>query len=107
MNYLTEIHRICREYGINNYTINGDGSIDVDGYVNLHGRGLTKLPLKFNHVSGNFLCYDNNLTTLDGSPERVDGNFYCDYNRYFLIDHRLDYQNKKNHHLLIEEQNLM
>jgi len=45
MNYLTEeIHRICEEYGIKNYTINSDGSIDVDGGVDLSWRGLTKLP---------------------------------------------------------------
>jgi len=25
-----EIHKICKEYGIENYTINGDGSIDVE-----------------------------------------------------------------------------
>jgi len=46
MNYLTdkEIHKICKEYGIKNYTINTDGSIDVDGYVNLSKKRLTKLP---------------------------------------------------------------
>jgi len=66
MNYLTdkEIHEICKKYGIKNYTINDDGSIDVDGNVNLSYRKLTKLPLKFNNVSGNFLCYNNQLTTL-------------------------------------------
>ena len=30
-----EIHYICREYEIDDYTINSDGSIDVDGDVNL------------------------------------------------------------------------
>jgi len=44
MNYLTdkEIHKICKEYGIENYTINNDGSIDVDGYVDLSNMELTK-----------------------------------------------------------------
>mgnify|MGYP000915164188 CR=1 FL=1 len=82
MNYLTdkEIHRICEEYGINNYTINSDGSIDVDGSVDLRNRGLTKLPLKFNHVSGHFYCSENELTTLEFSPKSVGSNFNCIWN---------------------------
>ena len=72
-----DIHEICREYGINNYTINSDGSIDVDGDVRLFDKELTKLPLKFNHVSGDFWCDYNKLTTLLGSPQSVGGYFYC------------------------------
>ena len=75
-----DIHKICSEYGIENYTINGDGSIDVDGNVNLSERGLTKLPLKFNNVSHSFSCNSNNLTTLEGSPKSVGGDFYCNHN---------------------------
>jgi hypothetical protein len=33
--------------GIRNYTINNDGSIDVDGSVNLNNRDLSKLLLNF------------------------------------------------------------
>ena len=32
------IEEICEKYNIRNYTINEDGSIDVDGYVNLSDR---------------------------------------------------------------------
>ena len=38
------IHKICEVYYITNYTINPDGTIDVDGDVDLSWRGLTKLP---------------------------------------------------------------
>ena len=31
-----EIDEICREYNISNYTINPDGSIDINKNVNLH-----------------------------------------------------------------------
>ncbi len=31
----TNVNTICRYYDIKNYTINDDGSIDVDGDVNL------------------------------------------------------------------------
>ncbi len=42
-----EIHRICRGYRIKNYSINSNGSIDVDGDVFLNGNKLTELPLEF------------------------------------------------------------
>ena len=75
-----EIHNICEKYGIVKYTINPDGSIDVDDDVRLHNMGLTKLPLDFNIVHGHFYCYKNELTSLKGSPKKVGGDFYCSYN---------------------------
>lgn len=74
------IDSTCSKYRIKNYTINQDGSIDVDGDVDLASRVLTELPLKFNKVSGNFFCNNNRLTTLIGCPNIVSGNFYCTYN---------------------------
>jgi Leucine-rich repeat (LRR) protein len=77
-----DIHSICQKYGIDaDYTINEDGSIDVDGNVWLNNFNLTKLPLKFGNVSGRFDCSDNQLTTLEGSPERVGENFDCSNNK--------------------------
>ena len=76
-----DIESICKKYNITNYTINSDGSIDVDGNVNLSRKGLTKLPLKFGNVTGYFYCSDNQLTTLEGSPKEVGGGFYCNNNK--------------------------
>ena len=76
----SEIESICRKYGITNYTINSDGSVDVNGDVYLSNEGLTKLPLKFNIVSGGFYCFDNKLTSLEGAPKEVGGHFDCSYN---------------------------
>jgi len=77
----SEIHKICKKYKIKNYTINSDGSIDVDVAVNLYNeKGLTKLPVKFNKVSGNFWCSSSNLISLEGSPTEVNGNFLCTNN---------------------------
>jgi len=88
MNYLIDkdIHRICEEYLIKNYTINIDGSIDVDGDVNLSDMELTELPLKFNHVSGYFDCGWNNLTTLEGCPKSVGGDFHCSDNNLTILE---------------------
>ena len=81
-----DIHEICKEYGITDYTINDDGSIDVDGDVILSKNRLTKLPLKFNNVSGDFDCSHNGLTTLEGSPKSVGGHFWCYHNKLTTLE---------------------
>jgi len=75
-----EVIEVCRKYKIENYTINDDLSIDVDGEVYLQEKDLKHLPLKFNYVSGNFNCFVNKLKTLEGSPQTVEGNFDCSFN---------------------------
>jgi len=83
-----DIHSICKKWKIENYTINEDLSIDVDGDVDLISKDLTELPLKFRNVSGGFYCYNKRgitsnfqLTTLEGSPKEVGGDFYCVNNK--------------------------
>ena len=71
---------ICELYNIKNYTINPDESIDVDGGVDLSDMKFTKIPIKFNKVSGNFYCQNNYLSTLISSPKYVGGDFYCSEN---------------------------
>lgn len=78
---MEEIVKICRRYNINNYTINGDGSIDVNGNVNIHKNGLISLPLNFRNIYGNFYCSCNQLSSLGGAPKFIEGNFYCDSNQ--------------------------
>ena len=80
-----DIETICKEYGIENWTINPDGTIDVDGGVYLDNRGLTKLPLKFGKVRGSFDCSYNQLTTLEGSPKEVGVYFDCDDNPIYPV----------------------
>ena len=78
---MTEIHNLCKKYDINNYTINDDMSISVDGSVNLSYRNLKSIPIKFKEVGGYFYCYGNQLTSLKYCPETVGGDFYCDNNQ--------------------------
>lgn len=72
---INTIEQICIQYQIENYSINPDGSIDVDGNVDLSSRNLFILPLKFRRVLGNFNVQNNQLTNLYGSPIAVGGNF--------------------------------
>ena len=80
------IDSICKEFGIKNYTINEDGSIDVDGGVFLVDRELYRLPLKFRNVSGHFNCSDNRLISLEGAPSQVGGHFYCYFNQLTSLE---------------------
>jgi hypothetical protein len=88
---MNSIHDICKQYKIENYTINDDGSIDVDGDVGLFDRGLTELPLRFNRVTGSFDCNFNKLTSLKGSPRWIGGYFDCRYNRLTSLEFSPDY----------------
>ena len=84
-----EIKDLCSEYGIWGYRIRDDGSIDVEGDVNLWERlkDLKQLPLNFNEVGGYFECGNNNLTTLEGCPKVLSGNFGCSWNKLTSLEH--------------------
>ena len=86
------IDSICKKFSIENYTINPDGSIDVDGnlYLDLDvypsGKKLDRFPLKFRKVNGNVDCSNNNLTSLEGCPQEVGGHFDCSVNKLTSLE---------------------
>ena len=88
---MDEIHKICNELGIKNYTINDDLSVDVDGAVVISNRNLTKIPIRFNKVTAYFDCSGNKLTTLEGSPRWVGKWFNCFSNNFTTLDGSPDY----------------
>ena len=94
-----EIHKICKKYYIRNYTINPDGSIDVDGNVELGVYKLDKIPLKFNNVSGYFNISYNNLTSLEGCPKYIGETFYCNSNKLTSLEY---FPNKIKHEILLK-----
>jgi len=55
----------------------------IKGSVDLDDLYLEELPewLSNVEVEGNFYCYNNRLTTLQGAPKTVGGDFYCDNNK--------------------------
>jgi hypothetical protein len=63
-----------------------DGSYDVDGNVDLSDQKLKKIPWKFNKVTGDFYCYYNQLTSLEGCPKEVGGGFSCHYNQLTSLE---------------------
>lgn len=74
---------------IDNYFINQDGSIDVEGNVKFSENMdfLKELPLKFNKVSGDFDCSKLSLESLKGSPVEVGSTFNCSYNQLSTLEH--------------------
>ena len=92
----------CEEMGIQNYTINSKGEIDVDKFVNFFKKDFKELPYKFGTVNGyfslrecenlislkncpNYITGNNmfdadgcsKLDSLEGCPKEVGGTFYC------------------------------
>lgn len=81
-----EIKSILNYYDIYTFTIQDDGSVDIDGKVDLSKKSLTKIPVKFGVVNGDFLCSDNKLKSLKGAPRIVMGNFDCGENKLTTLD---------------------
>ena len=76
-----EIKSWCDEMGIENYTINSRGEIDVDIRVNLRNKDFKELPYKFGEIIGYFDIGNNpNLTSLKNCPDFVKGSFSCSLN---------------------------
>jgi len=59
-------------------TVDSNGLVSCDGNVELKDDIIVNnLPVKFLHVGGYFLCNNNKLISLEGSPQIVGGGFYC------------------------------
>lgn len=82
-----------KSHNIENFKINTDGYIDVDGEVRLDQMRMPKLPgpVKFGTVTGDFICSSTGLTVLTGCPQHVGtsefgGDFMCDYNEMSSLE---------------------
>jgi hypothetical protein len=80
-NFESDVESICKEFNITNWTMNTDGTVDVDGDVYMQNNGLSKIPIKFGKVTGHFRCDFNYLSALEGAPYEVGGVFNCANNK--------------------------
>ena len=78
---LSKEEQILFDLGIENFTINKDGSVDVEGNVNLSQRGLKKIPINFNKIGGYFSLSRNKITSLEGLPKEINGGLYLSDNQ--------------------------
>jgi hypothetical protein len=65
------------------YIISGKTSVDPEGRLNVGGRvsglartSLDKFPIRFGVVEGDFSCWNQQLTSLEGGPIQVGGDFH-------------------------------
>jgi len=76
--YKRGIKSFCENHDIN-YVMNPDYTVDVKGNVRLSNKSLKRIPFKFNLVKF-FDCSNNNLISLEGSPNITTGGFWCNNN---------------------------
>ena len=75
----SNIESWCDEMGIEDYTINDKGEIDVDGSVLLNKKNFKELPYKFGKVGSYFsLSGNKNLTSLKNCPDYIEDSFDID-----------------------------
>ena len=57
-----------------------------------YDKGLTSLPNDVpKYVGGDFDCYENKLTSLQGAPKYVGGSFWCYYNKLTSLQYAPKY----------------
>lgn len=81
-----EVNRWLIDYGIVDYTINSDLTVDVDDSVILDNRNLKFLPVQFGKINGYFFIDDNGLKSLKGCPIEIKGEFSCSKNDIYNLD---------------------
>jgi hypothetical protein len=86
----TTFHKYFSHSGVVTHIDPETGLIDVDGYVILK-RQVSRLPVSFGNVSGDFICGDSKLTTLKGAPSHVRGGFVCSHNMLTSLTHAPEY----------------
>jgi len=63
------------------------GLVDVDVDFYCAGQGLKDFKgVAFGHIKGNFNCDNNQLTSLEGTPQTVKGDFYCYSNQLTSLE---------------------
>ena len=63
------------------------GLVDVEGDFSCSGQGLSDFKgVRFGVVGVNFWCHNNQLTTLEGAPQKVGGSFWCNNNQLTTLE---------------------
>lgn len=83
---------LCQKYfKERNYTINQDGSVDINGGVDLDYYYLDNIPLNFNRVSGYFDISNNRISSLKGIPKYIGDGLFISSNRIKTLGNYLSH----------------
>jgi hypothetical protein len=76
------------QYARNAWSVNpATGLVDVKSSFDCSNRELKSLcGIRFGTVKGDFYCFNNQLTTLEGAPRKVEGYFYCSVNQLTTLE---------------------
>jgi hypothetical protein len=81
-----EIQAWLDKMKIENYIINDDLTVDVDGNVSIGERDLIRIPVQFGVIKGWFDCSSNKLKSLQGSPKDCNHVFDCSHNELTSLE---------------------
>jgi hypothetical protein len=83
LNFCTYPEGTKRDWKLNPDT----GLVDIDGNFDCSGQSLIDFKgIMFGTVTKYFNCANNQLTSLEGAPERVGGNFDCERNQLTSLE---------------------
>ena len=77
---------IARRYYFTILKYNEDYSVDISRDVWLQYKDLKEFPIQFNIIDGTFRCFNNKLTSLEGSPRYVTGSFFISHNELTSLE---------------------
>ncbi|SDK22887.1 hypothetical protein SAMN05192566_0714 [Methylophilus rhizosphaerae] len=87
LNTPKNISKWLDKYGVKNYTINEDLTVDVDGSVDISDNQLKIIPVQFGKVNGYFDCSFNELTSLKGCPYDIEKYLNCSFNEITSLEY--------------------
>ncbi len=99
-----DLEKKLKKYFINKHTLNEDGSIDCDQFINLDNQKLNIIPFNFNKINGYFFIHDNQLTSLKNCPKYISEWFECSQNKLTSLEFGPEYVGEDyscNHNKLI------
>ncbi len=90
-----ELEKKLDKLQVIHYTINEDGSIDVDDDVYLDSENFgDTLPFNFNKINGLFTIHGNELKTLKNCPKYIGSDFDCSENKLKSLEFAPEYVGK-------------
>lgn len=86
LNTKEKIIHYLDQMGIKNYIIHNDLVVDVEGSVQFAPNSIKEIPLQFGKITHSFICSNNDLLSLKGSPYEVGAIFDCSYNQLSSLE---------------------
>lgn len=85
-----DLDKILKKFDISDYTLNDDGSIDINQDVYI-SKNISEINLNFNKIYGHFSIANNHLLSLANCPKYIDGLFDCSSNQIESLEFGPEY----------------